>query len=49
MTEAQLSKEVGLTSVAVGYHLNLLMKAQFIYLERVEPEEQASYRNSTAQ
>ena len=39
MTEAQLSKEVGLTRAAVGYHLNLLMKAQLIYLERVEPEE----------
>ena len=39
MTEAQLSKELGLTRAAVGYHLNLLMKAQLIYLERVEPEE----------
>jgi len=39
MTEAQLSKELGLTRAAVGYHLKLLMKAQFIYLERVEPEE----------
>lgn len=39
MTEAQLSKELGLTRAAVGYHLNLLMKAQLIYLQRVEPEE----------
>lgn len=39
MTEAQLSKELGLTRAAVGYHLNLLMKTQLIYLERVEPEE----------
>ena len=39
MTEAQLSGEVGLTRAAVGYHLKLLMKAQLIYLERVEPEE----------
>jgi len=38
MTEAQLSKELGLTRAAVGYHLNLLMKAQLIYLDRVEPE-----------
>ena len=39
MTEAQLSKELGLTRAAVGYHLNLLMKAQLIYLEHVEPEK----------
>jgi len=39
MTETQLSKELGLTRAAVGYHLKLLMKAQLIYLERVEPEE----------
>jgi len=39
MTEAQLSEELGLTRAAVGYHLNLLMKAQLIYLERVEPEK----------
>ncbi len=39
MTEAQLSDELGLTRAAVGYHLNLLMKAQLIYLEKVEPEE----------
>jgi len=39
MTEAQLSKELGLTRAAVGYHLNLLLKAQLIHLERVEPEE----------
>jgi DNA-binding transcriptional ArsR family regulator len=39
MTEAQLSEALGLTRAAVGYHLKLLLKAQFIYLERVEPEE----------
>ncbi|MFQ6075384.1 MAG: ArsR/SmtB family transcription factor, partial [Candidatus Bathyarchaeia archaeon] len=39
MTEAQLSKEIGLTRAAVGYHLNLLKKAQLIYLKKVEPEE----------
>ena len=39
MTEAQLSKELGLTRAAVGYHLNLLMKAQLIYLQKIEPEE----------
>jgi len=38
MTEAQLSKELGLTRAAVGYHLNLLMKGKLIYLERTEPE-----------
>ncbi|MDH5495608.1 MAG: winged helix-turn-helix domain-containing protein, partial [Candidatus Bathyarchaeota archaeon] len=38
MTEAQLSKELGLTRAAVGYHLNLLLKAELIYLERTEPE-----------
>ena len=39
MTETQLSKELGLTRAAVSYHLNLLMKAQLIYLERFELEE----------
>ena len=39
MTEAQLSDELGLTRAAIGYHLKLLMKAQLIYLQRVEPEE----------
>ena len=38
MTEAQLSEQLGLTRAAVGYHLNLLLKAELIYLERVEPE-----------
>ena len=39
MTEAQLSEELGLTRAAVGYHLKLLLKAQFIYMERIEPEK----------
>jgi DNA-binding transcriptional ArsR family regulator len=38
MTESQLSEELGLTRGAVGYHLNLLLKAELIYLERIEPE-----------
>jgi DNA-binding transcriptional ArsR family regulator len=38
MTEAQLSAELGLTRAAVGYHLHLLLQAELIYLERVEPE-----------
>jgi len=38
MTEAQLSEELGLTRASVGYHLKLLLKAELIYLERVEPE-----------
>lgn len=38
MTEAQLSEELGLTRAAVGYHLNLLLKAELIFLDRVEPE-----------
>lgn len=39
MTEAQLSRELGLTRAAVGYHLNLLKKYELIYLQKVEPEE----------
>jgi DNA-binding transcriptional ArsR family regulator len=39
MTEAQLSKELSLTRAAVGYHLNRLLKAELIYLKKVEPEE----------
>ena len=39
MTEAQISKKLGLTKAAIGYHLNLLMKSKLIYLERIEPEE----------
>ena len=39
MTESQLSKELGLTKAAVGYHLNLLKKAELICLDRREPEK----------
>jgi len=39
MTETQLSRELGLTRAAVGYHLNLLKKDELIYLQKVEPEE----------
>ena len=38
MTEAQLSEELGLTRAAVSYHLGLLLKADLIYLNKVEPE-----------
>jgi DNA-binding transcriptional ArsR family regulator len=39
MTEAQLSKELGLTRAAVGYHLHRLLKAELIYLKKAEPEK----------
>jgi DNA-binding transcriptional ArsR family regulator len=39
MTEAQLAEELGLTRAAVGYHLHLLLNAELIYLEKVEPEK----------
>lgn len=38
MTETQLSKQLGLTKAAVGYHLHLLMDAELIYIDRVEAE-----------
>lgn len=39
MTEAQLSKEIGMTRAAIGYHLKILKKAQLIYLVKAEAEE----------
>ena len=39
MTETQLSKQLGLTKAAVGYHLRLLLDAGLINIDRVEPEE----------
>ena len=39
MTETQLSKELGITKAAVGYHLHLLMKAGLIDICRTEAEK----------
>jgi len=39
MTETQLSKELGITKAAVGYHLHLLMKAGLIDISRTEAEK----------
>lgn len=39
MTESQLSKKIGLTRSAIGYHLNPLLKANLIYLKKVEAEK----------
>ena len=39
MTETQLSKELGITKAAVGYHLHLLMKAGLIDISRIEAEK----------
>ena len=38
MTESQMSKKIGLTRTAIGYHLNPLLKANLIYLQKVEAE-----------
>jgi predicted transcriptional regulator len=39
MTESQISKKIGLTRAAIGYHLNPLLKANLIYLQKVEAEK----------
>ena len=39
MTETQLSKQLGITKAAIGYHLHLLMDAGLISLDKVEPEK----------
>ena len=39
MTETHLSKELGITKAAVGYHLHLLMEAGFIEISRTEVEK----------
>jgi len=38
MTESHLSKQLGLTKAAVGYHLHLLLESGFIYIEKTEVE-----------
>ncbi len=51
MTETQLSKELGLTKAAIGYHLHLLMEAGLIHIAKVEAEEHGilqKYYTSTA-
>jgi DNA-binding transcriptional ArsR family regulator len=39
MTETQLSEQLGITRAAVGYHLNLLLDAELITIEKVEAEQ----------
>jgi len=39
MTETQLSKQLGITKAAIGYHLHLLMDTGIISIDKVEPEE----------
>ena len=39
MTETQLSRKLGMTKAAVGYHLHLLLKAKLIHIDRVQPEK----------
>jgi len=39
MTEAQISKLLGLTRAAIGYHLHHLLKAGLVQIEKTEPEE----------
>ena len=38
MTQTELSKTLGLTKSAIGYHLKQLMQANFIYIIKVEIE-----------
>jgi predicted transcriptional regulator len=38
MTETELSKSLGLTKSAIGYHLKQLMEANLIYIKKVEVE-----------
>jgi hypothetical protein len=39
MTETQLSRNLGMTKAAVGYQLHLLLDAELIYIDRVQPEK----------
>ena len=39
MTETQLSRNLGITKAAVGYHLHLLLDAELIRIDRVQPEK----------
>ena len=38
MTETQLSRNLGVTKAAVGYHLHLLLDAELIHIDHVQPE-----------
>jgi len=38
MTETQLSRKLGMTKAAVGYHLHLLLVAELIHIDHVQPE-----------
>ncbi len=38
MTQTELSKSLGLTKSAIGYHLKQLMQANLIYIKKVEVE-----------
>ncbi len=38
MTQTELSKSLGLTKSAIGYHLKQLMQANLIYIMKVEVE-----------
>jgi len=40
-----MSKEIGITKAAVGYHLHLLMKAGLVEISRAEAENTAFYRS----
>jgi hypothetical protein len=39
MTETQLARNLGMTKAAVGYHLHLLLEAELIQIDRVQPEK----------
>jgi len=39
LTETQLSKKLGITKAAVGYHLHLLLEVELIHIDRVYPEK----------
>ena len=39
MTATQLSRKLGLTKAAVGYHLHLLTEADMVHIEKVEAEK----------
>ena len=39
MTETELSKKLGLTKAAVGYHLHLLTESNLVHIEKIEAEK----------
>jgi DNA-binding transcriptional ArsR family regulator len=39
MTETQLSRNLGMTKAAVGYQLHLLLEAELIEIDRIQPEK----------